>query len=239
MRSKPLLFAVEDDPALLAVMCALLEVAGFSVHGTGSAAGLHALLAREAPDLILLDLGLPDEDGLVLARQMRARSQVPIIMVTGRGSATDRITGLEIGANDYVVKPFEPRELILRIWNILNLASGGQWSHSAPGDAGQHDIAGLTLDCDARRLVDPQGREIPLTFLEFELLRILVSRGGRVQTRESLLDGLARSAEGCSDRAVDVLVSRLRRKLRHHGAPADIIHTVSGVGYRLGNPLLS
>ncbi|MBF0623635.1 MAG: response regulator transcription factor [Magnetococcales bacterium] len=236
MRNQPVLLMVEDDLSLQAVMSAYLEQAGFTVLTAATAARFHALLAQAEPDLILLDLELPDEDGLVLARQVRARSQVPIIMVTGRTDSGDRVTGLEFGANDYVVKPFDPRELTLRIRNLLHLTSGGRWPQATAARE-RFVFAGLTLDCGTRRLLDAQGADIHLTHSEFELLRILVTRTGRVQSRESLLDALARTPEGSSDRAVDVLVSRLRKKLRKHGLTDQVILTVPGVGYRLAVPV--
>lgn len=238
MRKKPVIMTVEDDPSLQAVLAAYLELAGFTVIAAVDAAQFHALLPKAEPDLILLDLELPDEDGLVLARQLRAKSSVPIIMVTGRKELADRITGLEFGANDYVVKPFDPRELTLHIWNVLNMASGGRWSQKAAERGNLFQFAGLSLDCGQRLLLDGQGREIPLTYSEFELLRILVTKAGRVQSREFLLDAISRSPDESSDRTVDVLISRLRKKLKAHGQETDLILTVVGVGYRLAVPVV-
>lgn len=236
MRKKPVILTVEDDPSLQAVLSAYLELAGFTVIAAMDARQFHALFPKTEPDLVLLDLELPDEDGLVLARQLRAKSALPIIMVTGRKEREERIAGLEFGANDYVVKPFDPRELSLRIWNVLNMTSGGHWSRRAAGQGNCFFFAGLTLDCDQRLLLDSQGREIHLSYSEFELLHILVTRAGRVQSREVLLDGLTHSTEESSDRAVDVLISRLRKKLKFHGQQGVIV-TVAGVGYRLAVPV--
>jgi two-component system, OmpR family, torCAD operon response regulator TorR len=234
MSRRPRLLMVEDDPAILSLFGAYLEKEGYQVVGAATAASAEALVKKQEFDLILLDLGLPDEDGLVVARRIRASSTVPLVLVTQRSADADKIAGLELGADDYVTKPFNPRELSARIRNILARADRGA-SRQVLEDVVR--FGGWTLDLGRYTLTDGGGNAVPLTRAEFDVLKALLQASGRAVTREMLLDAIrARNTEG-SDRAIDVLVSRLRRKLESGEGPPTIIITVLGVGYRIGVPV--
>ena len=229
MAGSPRLIVVEDDPALASVMAAYLETAGFQVTTVGSGREFERAMETGRADLVLLDLDLPDEDGLVLARRLRQRSALPIIMVTGRDAAMDRIVGLELGADDYVTKPFQPRELVARARNLL--ARSGRLERGAAMPPVQLD--GLSVDLEGRVVTSREGAEIRLTRREFDILEALIRAAGRTLSRDSLIDAVTHDEEPDSNRAIDVLISRLRRKLeRHPGHPA-LIATVQGLGYRL------
>ena len=220
------IFVVEDEPDIAEVLRFNLEKAAFEVEvfRRGDAA-LEAVRSRP-PDLIVLDLMLPGLDGLEVTRLLKrdaATSAIPLVMLTARGEEVDRIVGLELGADDYIPKPFSPREVVLRIKAVLRRRSG---------EAGEEERLGagsVRLDPAAHR-VEVHGREIQLTATEFRLLKVLLERRGRVQTRSRLLTDVWGYAEDVDSRTVDTHVRRLRRKL---GAEADRIETVIGVGYRL------
>jgi two-component system, OmpR family, response regulator len=180
--------------------------------------------------LLILDVMLPGEDGLTLCRELRARSTVPIIMLTARGDETDRIVGLELGADDYVAKPFSPRELLARIKSVLRR------SRSLPDnlqteESGIFRFAGWTLDCATRNLTSPQGVVVALSGTDFRLLKIFVDHPNRVLTRDQLIDLMLSRDAGPYDRAIDVQVSRLRQRLGEDAKDPAIIKTVRGQGY--------
>jgi two-component system OmpR family response regulator len=182
--------------------------------------------------LVVLDLMLPGESGLDLARWMRGQSNVPIVMLTAMGEETDRIIGLELGADDYVPKPFNPRELLARIRAVLRRAGDAPEQRTDPA-ARTLVFSGWTLEPARRRLLNPEGAEVALTGGEYDLLLALVERANRVLTRDMLLDLLRGRQAGPFDRAIDVAVSRLRRKLEDDGRHAQLIKTVRGGGYVL------
>ena len=217
---------IEDEPDIAEVLQYNLEKEGFEVElAHRGDSGLEAL-RRQAPDLLLLDLMLPGIDGLELTRLLKrepATSRVPIVMLTARGEELDRIVGLELGADDYISKPFSPREVVLRVKAVLRR----QQPEEATGD--RLEIAGIQLDISGHQL-RVRGKETPLTATEFRLLRLLMERNGRVQTRGQLLSDVWGYAEDIDSRTVDTHIRRLRRKL---GSEADHIETVIGVGYRL------
>jgi len=191
---------------------------------------LWAALERETVDLVILDLMLPGDDGLVLCRNLRARSLIPIIMLTARGDDTDRIIGLEMGADDYLPKPFNPRELLARIKGVLRRSRNPV---GEPGETKRFHFAGWTLDVAARQLVAPDGVLIPLGASDYRLLRIFLERPQRVLNRDQLLD-LTQGREATPfDRSIDVQVSRLRRRLRDDPREAALIKTVRNEGYLL------
>jgi two-component system, OmpR family, torCAD operon response regulator TorR len=234
MSRRPRLLVVEDDPAVLSLFVAYLEKEGYQVTGAATAASAEGLVKKQEFDLILLDLGLPDEDGLVVARRIRATSTIPLVLVTQRVGDADKIAGLELGADDYVTKPFNPRELSARVRNILARADR---SGSRPGLEDVVHFAEWVLDLRRYTLTDGGGSVVPLTRAEFDVLKALLLASGRAVTREMLLDAIRpRNPEG-SDRAIDVLVSRLRRKLESGEGPPAVIITVLGVGYRIGVPV--
>jgi len=182
----------------------------------------------------VLDLMMPGESGLDLARWLRSQSEVPIVMLTAMGEETDRIVGLELGADDYVAKPFNPRELLARIRAVLRRATAD--SSTDPGREPPAKVlrfAGWVLEPTRRRLLNPEGAEVPLTGGEYELLMVLVERPNRVLTRDMLMDLLRGRQAGPFDRAIDVAVSRLRRKLEDDGRNPQVIKTVRGGGYVL------
>ena len=181
--------------------------------------------------IVVLDLMMPGESGLDFARWLRSQSNVPILMLTAMAEETDRIVGLELGADDYVQKPFNPRELLARIRAILRRTIGeGQ---ALEADSRPIQFAGWTLEPGRRRLLNPDGAEVPLTGGEFELLAALVERPNRILTRDMLMDLLRGRQAGPFDRAIDVAVSRLRRKLEDDGRNPNLIKTVRGGGYVL------
>lgn len=224
---------VEDDEFVVSLLGAYLEAEGFRVSLATTGREMMAVLDHEPVDLILLDLGLPDEDGLVLMRQVRARSGVPICVLTARRVHDDRIAALELGADDYMTKPCDPHELVLRVRNLLG-RSGPNAGTAA--DVRRNDVLrfdGWALDVGARALLAPDGHDVPLTPSEFNLLAALARAPNRALSRDHLLDALTRDDEASSDRAVDVLVSRLRKKMESDPQEPRLILTVRGIGYKL------
>jgi two-component system OmpR family response regulator len=221
---------VDDDPGLRELLADYLGRNGFRVSGVADGRGLWATLEQNPTDLIILDLMLPGDDGLVLCRNLRARSQIPIIMLTARGDDTDRIVGLEMGADDYLPKPFNPRELLARIKVVLRR------TRNMPNDLGEarrFHFAGWTLDVAARQLVAPDEVLTPLGTSEYRLLRVFLDHPQRVLNRDQLLD-LTQGREATPfDRSIDVQVSRLRRRLRDDPREANIIKTIRNEGYLL------
>ena len=228
------MLVVEDDPAILSLFVAYLEKDGYQVTGAATAASAEDMVKKQEFDLILLDLGLPDEDGLVVARRIRASSTTPLVFVTQRASDADKIAGLELGADDYVTKPFNPRELSARVRNILSRADRSG-SRQGPEDVVR--FGEWVFDLGRYTLRDGGGNTVPLTRAEFDVLKALLLASGRAVTREMLLDAIRPKNPEGSDRAIDVLVSRLRRKLESGDGRPTVIVTVLGVGYRIGVPV--
>ncbi len=217
------LLMIDDDAALGELLVEYLARFGHQLATATTAAEGRSMLRREAPDLLILDVMLPDADGMELCRTIRSESDVPIVMLTARGDLTDRVLGLELGADDYVPKPFEPRELVARIETLMRR------SQQLPGRGSA--VGGLVLQAERRR-VTLDGEHIELTSAEFDLLRILMQGHGRVFSREVLLDRLwGNDAEGY-DRSVDMLVSRLRKKLADDSRTPRFIKTVWRTGYQ-------
>jgi two-component system, OmpR family, response regulator len=217
----PRLLLIDDDELLGPPLAAYFARAGFEMqHATRPSAGL-ALLRGGGFDAAILDVMLPEMDGFELCRTIRKDSALPIIMLTARGDVMDRVVGLELGADDYLPKPFEPRELLARVQTILRRMP------TAANAARQLRFEGLEIDLD-RRSVMRQGQTVELTSTEFELLALLAAAPHKVFSRDDILEKLrGRSAEDIHSRAVDILVSRLRRKLE----PLDCIHTLRNAGY--------
>ena len=221
---------VEDEEFVLALMGAYLRDAGFKISLATNGREMLALFDKEKVDLVLLDLGLPDEDGLVLTRQIRARSSVPIIVITGRTAQDDRIAALELGADDYLTKPCDPKEILLRVKNLLNRMSGGGKRTEKPADA--IHFGEWSLHLDSHTMAGPDGEEVPLTPAEFNLLTCFVRAPNRVLTRNHLLDAVSRDDNAPSDRMIDVLVSRLRKKIEPDPRKPAFILTIRGCGYK-------
>jgi DNA-binding response OmpR family regulator len=216
---------IDDDEALGALLIEYLGQFGFAVRAVARPDEGLKVLASDPPDILVLDVMLPDLDGFAVCRRVRETSRVPIVMLTARGGVMDRIVGLELGADDYLPKPFEPRELVARLQAVLR-RGGGQ---SGPGEILR--VGALEIHWDARstRL---EGRPLELTSAEFELLGLLVRSRGRVLTRDRILESTRGLDWEAYDRSIDVLVSRLRQKLGDDPRRPVFIKTVRGLGYR-------
>jgi DNA-binding response OmpR family regulator len=218
---------IEDDAKIARLMAKYLESHGVLMTHAGDGPGGISAVMRERPDVVLLDLMLPGIDGIEVCRQLRMRTNVPIIMVTARTEEADRVIGLEGGADDYLVKPFSSRELLARIRAQARRAQG-----RVGPPAQEVKVGGLALDATAMSAT-LNGAELVLTTYEFLLLHALAERAGRVMTREQLVDLVRGSAEEAFDRTIDVHVSRLRQKLNDDPRNPRILKTIRGVGYML------
>jgi len=224
------LLLVDDDPDIAALLGRYLQANGFRTVAASSAAQARAAI-DDSVDLVLLDLGLPDEDGLSLLRHLQSRWRGPVIVVSGRGEAVERVVGLELGADDYVAKPFDFRELLARIRSVLRRAAPA--AAPAPVAAQCLEFGGYRLDLPARRLNDAAGQEVALTTGEFELLRALAERPREVLSRDQLMNRVHGRDAGPFDRAIDVGIGRLRRKIEADPATPQLIKSVRGAGYML------
>lgn len=230
----PRVLVVDDDPGVREMLDDYLADQGYQVVAADSAARAREFLDAEAPDLVLLDVGLPGEDGLSLGRYIREHFDVGIIMVSGAGDTLDRIVGLEVGADDYVAKPFDVRELKARVKSVLRrYARAGQPEASAQPEAQTRRLAvgDCVLDLDSRQLFDQEGTELPLTRMEFDLLEVLVQRPNRPLTRDQLLNLTQNRDWDPFDRSIDIRIARLRRKLQADPDQPQCLRTVRGVGY--------
>ena len=226
----PRLLLVDDEATLREPLAEYLSRQGFGVSEADSAAKARTLLRDETPDLVLLDIMMPGEDGLSLCRHLVETRDIPVILLTAKGEATDRIVGLEIGADDYVVKPFEPRELVARIRSVLRRAG----RTSVPTEENEEYLfEGWRLDPLKRRLTDPDGAVVPISSAEFRLLTALLDHPRQVMDRDRLLDMVQGREAHLFDRAVDNQVSRLRRKIEVDSRNPELIQTVWGGGYML------
>jgi DNA-binding response OmpR family regulator len=229
--SPPRILYVEDEPSIAEPFSRALEREGFSPAVAGTAAEALRLAAELRPDLVLLDLSLPDGDGRDVFRELRRRSDIPIIMVTARDSEADRVLGLELGADDYVVKPFSGREVASRIRAVLRRTGAG----ALPATAGPLRLGELEIDVAARRAF-LAGDELDLSRKEFDLLVALARRAGTVATREELMAEVWDENWFGSTKTLDVHVGWLRRKLADDPAAPRWLHTVRGVGFRFAAP---
>ena len=228
------LLLVDDEAALRQPLAEYLTRQGFAVRQAASAGEARELLRHDTPDLALLDIMMPGEDGLSLCRHLVESRKLPTIFLTARGEATDRIVGLEIGADDYVVKPFEPRELVARIRSVLRRASRAAADpESTPESPEVFTFEGWTLDPLKRRLSDPEGAIVPISSAEFRLLLAFLEHPRQVLDRDRLLDMVQGREAHLFDRAVDNQISRLRRKIELDSKNPQLIQTVWGGGYML------
>jgi two-component system, OmpR family, response regulator len=226
---KPRILCVEDDAEIARMLNDVLAENGFEPCSVGSAADMDALLCSRNVDLIILDVMLPGEDGLSICRRLRAASAMPIIMVTARDENIDRIVGLEIGADDYVTKPFNSRELIARIRALLRRSEGS--TPPARSRARILVFAGWRIDPTTRELHDPENVRVSLTSVEFDLLLVLCRNSGRTLSREQLLELVHGGQVGSLDRSVDVHISRIRQKIEADPRDPSLIKTVRLGGY--------
>jgi DNA-binding response OmpR family regulator len=217
------LLIIDDDVALNELLREYLERFGHRLTAATTATDGIRLLRRDRPDLLILDVMLPDADGMEVCREIRRESDIPILMLTARGDVPDRVLGLEFGADDYVPKPFEPRELVARIETLMRRSRQPTTPRLMSGD--------LTLDSETRR-VELAGAKVDLTPMEFELLRVLMESRGRVLTRDAVLQALRGIDADVFDRSVDMLVSRLRRKLDDDSRSPRWVKTIRGTGYQ-------
>ena len=233
--SAPHILVVDDDPDLRDLLSTYLGANGMTVRSAGDGVAMWAALASGMPDAIVLDLMLPGDDGLALTRALRAKSSVPILMLSARGEELDRVIGLEVGADDYLAKPFGPRELLARLRALLRRGhASGTEASEATADPALPRFGPFQLDTPGRRLLK-SGVEITLTGAEFDLLAALVVRPNRVLSRDVLVDLLRGYDRDPFDRSIDNRVTRLRRKLGDDPAAPAYIRTVRGEGY-LFNP---
>jgi DNA-binding response OmpR family regulator len=231
-----LVVLVEDDEDIRRLVRDLLAREGFAVEAAETALALDQVLARKRPDLVILDLMLPGEDGLSICRRLRSRDGLPILMLTAKSDPVDRVVGLEMGADDYVTKPFDPRELLARVRALLR-RSRGHAGRSEGEPSRRFAFEGLVIDLDARRLETQAGRAIALTSAEFDLLACFVVRPRRVLSRDQLLDWTrGRDAEPF-DRTIDMTISRLRKKVDAVAPGLNLIATVRNNGYLLVPPV--
>ncbi|HWM71913.1 MAG: two-component system, OmpR family, response regulator [Gammaproteobacteria bacterium] len=236
MTDRPHLVIVDDDREIRTLLSQYLEKHDFRTTAVAEGKEMRRVMERSRVDLVVLDLMLPGEDGLSICRELRTRSQVPIIMLTARGEDVDRIVGLELGADDYVPKPFNPRELLGRIRAVLRRAA------HAPRDPSPESVRAFSfgnwkLDTTTRTLTDTDGKDVALSGAEYRLLAVLLSSANRVLSRAQLTELLRGREADPFDRSIDVRVSRLRQILGDDARAPQIIKTVYGEGYVVGVPV--
>ena len=230
MSESPHILVVEDDRDISRLVGRYLRDNDCRVSLAGNGHEMHEAMLSNRIDLVVLDVMLPGEDGLALCRRLRGSSRIPVVMLTARGEEVDRILGLEMGADDYMSKPFNPRELLARIRAVLRRTS---FTGVASGEraARRMIFQRWAVDCTKRTLIDPHGRLVTLTSAEFDLLQVLCERSGRILTREQLLDLTQGRSAGAFERSIDVLISRIRRKIEHDPHRPELIKTVRSGGY--------
>ena len=222
---------VEDDPGVRSVLERWLTGDGYQITALPSGAGIKNVLAKNAIDLVIMDIGLPDIDGLTLTRRIREEFDVGIIILSGRGELTDRVVGLEIGADDYITKPFEPREVLARVRSVLRRGERSLKDEASGNRHRKYVFEGFTLDLAAQSVHDKGGNPVTLTSGEFKLLEAFVTHGNRVLTRDQLMDLVYTRDTPAYDRTVDVRIGRLRKKLGDDTANPRFIRTIRNDGY--------
>lgn len=226
LSSSPTILIVEDEPKLAALMGDYLRESGYTSDWLADGLEVVERVRNDAPALILLDIMLPGKDGMQICRELRAFTDIPIIMVTARVEEIDRLLGLELGADDYICKPFSPREVVARVKAVLRRLERPQ--------GGTHEDLGFQLDEDGYRAT-LDGELLELTPVEFRLLRTLLKHPGRVYSRDQLMDKVYTDLRVVSDRTVDTHVKNLRKKIKGVRPDQELIRSVYGVGYRLGD----
>lgn len=227
---------VDDDPRIRKRLHAFLEKEGFRATAVGDGEGLRAMVEADPPDLVLMDLQLPGEDGLSLTRFLRERTDIPVLILTGKGETIDRVVGLEMGADDYLAKPFSLRELLARIRVILRRMQPKQLQDPVKDDAVRSApdrlrFGNWVINCSAIELRNGDQDPVHLTTAEFRLLETLVRNAGRTLSRDQLIDAMADRSWNPTDRSVDLHISHLRKKIEHDSRNPELIKTVRGFGY--------
>lgn len=224
------ILVVDDDVEITTLLTDYLARFGYKTLAAGDAATMRSVLSSHAVDLVVLDVMLPGTDGITLARELRQHSRLPIIMLTARSDPYDRVLGLEMGADDYMAKPFEPRELVARIQTVMRrLAADGTPASTGPDEVVRFD--GWELHCVERHLLSPQGVVVPLSNAEFRLLCTFLRMPRRIFSRDQLMEQARGRAMDAFERSIDLLVSRLRTKLADDPRSPSMIRTVRGAGY--------
>ncbi len=228
------ILVVDDDPDIRDLLASYLELHGYRVSKAGAGDEMFALLSQEPCNLIVLDIMMPGEDGLMVFRKLRQFSDIPVIFLTALGETTERVVGLELGADDYISKPFEPRELLARIRAVLRRTLGKSEVETSNFPA-MYKFDEWTLDCGARHLISPEGIIVNLSGAEYRLLFCFLTHPQQVLTREQLIEAVQGKTDNVDrspfDRSIDVQVSRLRARLQDNGREARLIKTVRGDGY--------
>jgi len=225
---------VDDDIDIQELLADYLEDNGFKVTSAGDASSMHERIEENVPDVVLMDIGLPGEDGLSLTRYLREHLDIGVIVISGSGETLDRIIGLEVGADDYIPKPFDPRELRARIKNVIRRYQRLEKPLQATQRSNQDTIINLAhcrLNIESHQLLNNENDEIPLTAMEFDLLKTFIERPNRPLTRDQLLNITQNRDWDPYDRSIDIRITRLRRKLEQDPNKPQIIRTVRGVGY--------
>lgn len=233
MTDRGRLLVVDDDHELRETIREYFEFCGFTVYAVADGEGMRKVLAQSPIDIVLMDVNLPGEDGLTLTRELRASHDVGIVMLTAAGQTVDRIVGLEVGADDYVVKPFDPREILARVKSVLRRVRERPAAPKAAAEVKPEMIrmGTCTLDLAAHQLYDQHGGRLPLTAMEFDLLKAFALNPDRVLSRSYLLEVAHRPDADVFDRSVDLRVARVRRKIEADSKKPQVLKTVHGAGY--------
>lgn len=226
-----LIYVCDDEDDLRAMLAEYLGKHGFEVRQAGSADEARALLANEKPDLMLLDINMPGEDGLSLLRSIQGEDAPRVIMLTAAGETIDRIVGLEMGADDYLAKPVDLRELVARVRAVLRRAGKAGEEGTSTDSKGRIRFGKAWLDLEAAKLFDEEGNSLPLTSMEFNLLKLFAQNKGRVLNRDQILEGAHDRAWDPFDRSIDIRISRIRKKIEPNPTKPVTIRTVRGLGY--------
>jgi len=229
---QPTVLVCDDETDLREMLQEYLQKRGYQVRLAGDAEGLRAEIGEAAPDLVILDINMPGEDGLSALRRLRTESDIPVVMLTAAGETIDKIVGLEMGADDYLAKPVDLRELEARIKAVLRRRAGPEVAASESSAAGPSVQFGeFRLDLEAAKLSDADGEEVPLTAMEFRLLKLFAENKARVLNRDQILEQAHDRSWDPYDRSIDIRISRLRRKIEKNPQKPTIIRTVRGIGY--------
>ena len=231
MARSPHILIVEDDREIREMVADYLGDKGYEVHQAEGGSDMREAVERDLPDVVLLDIRLPGEDGLTLARFLRERYDVGIIMVTGSGDVVDRVVGLEVGADDYVTKPFDPRELLARVKSVMRRLQSRPATPTAQVVPHRVPVGRCFLEVAAHRLVDVSGQEVPITSMEFDLLKVFTDHPHKVLTRDQILTMTRNREWEPFDRSIDIRIARLRRKVESNPEEPQAIRTVRGAGY--------